>query len=120
MPVYPGALCLLGWLRRPLRPVLALRQVMLVEALPDQRLNNRLAAHIEVASGPIQFLQHAGGDIYVDPLNRLNHAALALEKTGNVFTPIGQPCNGLGGNRLGGFTSFLHIVESPPWLISIG
>jgi hypothetical protein len=50
---------------------------MLIESLPDQCLDDRLTAHIEVLSSLIQFLQHAGSDVYVNALNRLNHATLA-------------------------------------------
>jgi hypothetical protein len=31
---------------------------------------------------------------------------------------VGKPGNGVGGGRIGGFTSFLHTIESLPWLIS--
>jgi len=61
---------------------------MLIESLADQRLDDRLAAHIEVVSSPIQFLQHAGSDVDVNTLNRLNHAALALEEMRNVLALV--------------------------------
>src|ERR1019366_5447632 len=93
-------------------PPCALCQVVLIESLPDQRLDDGLTAHVKVLSSLIQFLQHAGGNVHIDALNRLNHAALALEETGNVLALIGQPRNRIGGNGFGGFTSFLHTVET--------
>src|SRR5664280_801506 len=67
----------------------ALRQVVLIESLPDQRLDDGLTAHVEVLSSLIQFLQHAGSNVHIDALNRLNHAALAFEETGNILALIG-------------------------------
>jgi predicted transcriptional regulator len=63
---------------------------MLIESLPDQRLNHSLAAHIEVPSGLIELFQHARRDVHVDALNRLNHAALSLEEAGNILALIGK------------------------------
>lgn len=79
------------WLRlgRRLRSPCSLCQVVLIESLPNQGLDDRLAAHVEVLSRLIQFLQHAGSDIHVNALNRLNHAASALEEVGNIFALIG-------------------------------
>src|SRR5450759_5304610 len=76
-------------LGRSLGSPCALCQVMLIESLPDQCLDDRLTAHIEVLSSLIQFLQHAGSDVYVHALNRLNHAALALEEMGNFLAAVG-------------------------------
>jgi hypothetical protein len=92
----------------------ALCQVVLIESLPDQRLDDRLAAHIKIVRSLIQFRQHAGSDVNVNALNRLHHVALSLEKTRNVLAPISQPGNCIGGNRFGAFTSFLHKIGSPP------
>src|SRR5437867_4107096 len=78
-----------SWLGRRLRPPCALCQVVLVESLTDQRLDDGLTAHVKVLSSLIQFLQHAGCEIHIHALNRLNHAALALEETGNVLALIG-------------------------------
>jgi hypothetical protein len=91
-----------------LGPPRALRQIMLIESLPDQRLYDGLAAHVEVPGRFIEFLQHAGRDVDVHALNRLNHAALALEKTGKVFALIGQAGYCIGRKRSGRSTSFLH------------
>ena len=77
------------WLGRRLRPPCALCQVVLVESLPDQRLDDGLTAHVKVLSSLIQFLQHAGREIHIHALNRLHHTALTPEKTGNVLALIG-------------------------------
>ena len=53
-------------------PARALGQIVLIKCLPDQRFDNSLAAHIEVLSSLVQFLQHAGSNVYVDSLDRLN------------------------------------------------
>jgi hypothetical protein len=66
-----------------------LRQVALIERLPDKRLDDSLAAHVEVPSGIIQFRQHGRSDVHVDALNRLNHATLAFKEFGNVLSSIG-------------------------------
>ena len=71
-------------------------QVVLIQRLPDERLDDRLPADVQVPSSLIQFLQHARGEIQVYPLNRLNHAALALKEMGNVFASIRQPRNSVG------------------------
>jgi hypothetical protein len=97
----------------------ALGQIVLIECLPDQRLHNSLAAHIQVLCSPVQVLQHAGSNVYVDPLNRLNHPALALEKMRDVFTLVGQPGNRISRNWSASFTSFLHTAVSPPSLRNI-
>jgi hypothetical protein len=89
----------------------ALRQVVLIQRLPDQRLDDRLTAHVQIASGFIQLIQHTGRDIYVDALNRLYHSALSLEKPGNVLALIRQPCNRVGRNRFRRITSFLHTAK---------
>ena len=96
----------------------ALRQVVLVERLPYQGLNNRLAAYVQFLRSMIQLFQHTGRDIHIYALNGLNHAALTLEEAGNVLALISQPCNGIGRSGLAGFTSFLHTIEFPPWSIS--
>jgi hypothetical protein len=62
---------------------------VLIQALPDQRLDNGLSAHIEFLGGSVQFLQHGRSDVHVDPLNRLNHAALTFKETGDVLPLIG-------------------------------
>jgi hypothetical protein len=65
------------------------RQVALIETLPHKRLDDSLAAHIEIASGIVKFLQHSRRNVHVHALNRLNHATLALEEMGNVLSLIG-------------------------------
>ena len=67
----------------------ALRQIMLIESLPNQRLDDCLTAHVEILSSPIQFLQHGRSEVHINALNRLNHATLAFEETRNVFPLIG-------------------------------
>ena len=84
-----------------------------VERLSDESLDDRLTAHIEVLRGPIQLLQHRGGHVHIDALNRLNHATLALEETGNILALIRETRDTVGGNRLARFTSFLHVVGFP-------
>jgi hypothetical protein len=99
--------------RRRLRPPCALCQIVLIESLPDQRLDDRLAAHVEVLGSLIQLLQHAGRNVHVNALNRLNHAAFALEEMGNVLALIGETRDRIGRNRFGGVTNFPHIIGSP-------
>ena len=81
---------------------------MLVESLPDQRLDDSLAAHVEIPRRLIEFFQHARRNVDVHAPNRLNHEALAFEETGNILALIGQPRDCIGGNRGGRLTSFLH------------
>jgi hypothetical protein len=38
---------------------------MLIERLPDERLDNRLTADVEVSRSLIQFLQHGDSDVQV-------------------------------------------------------
>ena len=76
-------------LERRLRPPGSPRQVVSVESLPDERFDDGLAAHVEIGRSLIEFLQHARGEIYVHPLNRLNHAPFALEEAGNVLPFLG-------------------------------
>lgn len=77
--------------RRLPRPPCALCQIMLIESLPDQRLDNSLAAHVQVLSRLVEFLKHSRCDVHVHALNRLNHAAWAFEKMRNFLALIGQP-----------------------------
>lgn len=62
---------------------------MLIESLPDKRLDDSLTAHVEVPSRPIKLLQHARRDVHVNPLDRLNHVAFAPEESGNVLALVG-------------------------------
>src|ERR1017187_8830745 len=80
-----------SWKRlgRRLRPPCALCQVMLIKGLPDQRLDNRLAAHVEGLCRLIQFRHHARRDVHVSPFNRLHHAPLSHEEMENVLALIG-------------------------------
>jgi hypothetical protein len=68
---------------------------MLIEGLPDQRLDHRLPAHIKLVRSPIEFLEHARSHVNINALNRLHHAAFPTEETGNVFSLIGQPSYGV-------------------------
>ena len=70
---------------------------MLIESLTHQRFDNGLPADVQVLSCLVQFLLHAGGDVHIDALNRLDHAAFSGEEMGDVFSPIGQPRNCIGG-----------------------
>lgn len=47
----------------------ALRQVVLVQRLADERLDHRLAAHVQLRR-LVEFREHGGGEIHVHPLNR--------------------------------------------------
>lgn len=87
-----------------------LGQIVLIERLPDQSFDDGLAAHVEVLSGLVQFFQHAARDVYIHSLQGLHHATLAFEKTGDVFTLIGQPGDRIGRNRRNRFMSFLHTT----------
>jgi hypothetical protein len=62
---------------------------MLIESLPDKRLDDGLSAHVELMSGPVQFLQHGRSEVDINALNRPNHATLAFEETRNIFPLIG-------------------------------
>jgi len=62
---------------------------MLIQALPDQRLDDGLTADVELRGSAIQFFQHGSGEVHVDTLNRLNHTALTPEETGDVPPLIG-------------------------------
>jgi hypothetical protein len=69
---------------------------VLIESLPDQRLDDGLATHIEILSCLVEFLQHADSDIHINALNRLDHKALTLEEMGDVLKydgiqPIAHP-----------------------------
>jgi len=87
---------------------------VLIESLPDQRLDNSLAAYIEILSCPVEFLQHAGSDVHINALNRLDHSALTPEETGNILALFGQPGNCISGNRFfRGLTSVLHTIGFP-------
>jgi len=35
----------------------------MIETLPDQRLDDGLAAHVEIPDGFMQFVRHAGSDV---------------------------------------------------------
>lgn len=48
----------------------ALRQAVLVQRLANERLDHRMAAHVQLRRSLIEFLKHAGGQIHVHPLNR--------------------------------------------------
>ena len=60
---------------------------MLIESLPDESFDNGLAAHVEVVSSFVRFFQHAGGEIDIDSLYGLDHAALAFEKPREATSP---------------------------------
>lgn len=81
-----------------LGPARTLGQIVLIESLPDQCLNDCLPAYVEILRRLVQFFQHAGCDVDIDPLYGLYHPALAREKMGDVFTLIGLPCNRIGRN----------------------
>jgi hypothetical protein len=68
----------------------ASRQIVLVQGLPDQRLDDGLAAHIEFLSSLVQLFQHSRSEVYVDALNWLNHAAFTLEETGTSIFPLSR------------------------------
>jgi hypothetical protein len=72
---------------------------VLIERLPNQRFDNRLTADVQVLRSSVQFFQHGGRHVHVNPLNRLHHAALALEKMRYVFVLIRLVRDGVGGNR---------------------
>jgi len=80
---------------------------MLIERLPDQRLDHCLAAHTEVLRSLIQFLQHGGRDVYVEALNRLTHSALAFEEMKNILAMVREARDCVGGKRLGRLASVL-------------
>ena len=86
---------------------------MLVESLPDQRLDDSLATHIKILSRLVEFVQHARRDIQVYALNRLNHVrldhpTLTFEEMCNVLSQISHTRDCICGDRGGQLTSFLH------------
>jgi hypothetical protein len=76
------------WLDFVLRLPRASRQIVLVQSLPHQRLDDCLTAHIEVVGRSVKLLQHGCSEVHIDALDRLNHAALTLEETGDVLPLI--------------------------------
>jgi hypothetical protein len=69
---------------------------MPVEGLPNRCLYDCLAAHVEILGGSIQFFEHGGRDVHIYTLNRLDHAAQALEKARDVLPLVGKLCDRLG------------------------
>ena len=98
------------------------RQVMPIESLPNQRLDDCLAAHVQIASCPVRFLRHVPRDVHIHALNRLHHPALALEGTGTFFLcSAGRaitPAENAGihpvPHRTGGRKSSRNIVGNEP------
>ena len=84
--------------------------MVLIERLSDKGLNYRLATHVQLGSGMVEFLQHRGCEINVDPLNRLHHLATVGEETRNILPAVRHLGDGLSRNVLLGFTRLHHIV----------
>src|SRR5580704_6287109 len=80
----------------PLRTV-SPRQILLIERLANESLNHRLTADVQFLSGPVQFFQHTGREIHVDPLDWTHHLTLVGEEPGDVPARVSQPGNGFSG-----------------------
>jgi hypothetical protein len=85
-----------------------LGEMVLIERLANKSLNYGLATHVQLGSGLVEFLQHGGREINVDPLNRLHHLATVGEEAGNILPGVRHSGNGLGRNGLLGFTRLPH------------
>src|SRR2546422_1521999 len=88
-------------------------QIVPVESLPYECFDDGLAADVEILGGLIELGQHGSSQVYVDTLNRLDHATWALEEARDVLAPIGQASDRVGGNRLVVLTRSLH-TNGPP------
>src|SRR5579863_1335941 len=86
---------------------------MLVEGLPQQALDDRLPADVQLSRRFLQLLEHAGGEIDVDALNRVHHPAAVGEKPRDVFALVGEPRNRLRRRSPPPLTSFLHKAVAP-------
>ena len=84
--------------------------MVLIERLSDKGLNYRLATHVQLGGGMVEFLQHRGCEIDIDPLNRLHHLATVGEETRNILPAVRHLGDGLSRNVLLGFTRLHHIV----------
>ena len=67
---------------------------MAVEALPEQGLDDGLAADVEFLRGGVQLGQHGGGEVHIHALDRRHHLAGVGEKAEHVFSAVGEAGNG--------------------------
>src|SRR6476619_1745065 len=88
-------------------------KISLIERLPDQGLDERLPADIQVFGRRIQLLQHGRRKVYVYSLNRPHHASGVGEKSGNVLAALRHARNLFRRRRLPGLTSVLHKDAAP-------
>jgi hypothetical protein len=65
-------------------------KISLIERLPNQRLNERLPADIQLFGCGIQFLQHGRRKIHIYSLDRAHHAPGVGEESGNILAALCQ------------------------------
>ncbi len=75
-------------------------EVMVIEGLPNQRLDDRLPADVQLFRRVVEFFQHRRSKIDVHPLYRSHHAALVGKEGRYALSGIGKPRDGFGGDRL--------------------
>src|SRR5208337_3519516 len=101
--------------RSPPGPSGALCDVMLVQRLPDERLDQGLPADIQISGGMVEFVQHGNGEIDIYTLNRSLdgrlHAARAGKKARDVPATVCKLGNLLGGDALCAAMCALHKVS---------
>jgi hypothetical protein len=67
-----------GW------PVLP-RSILLLKRLPDQCLDHRLPADIQLFRSSVQFFKHSRSQVNVDPLDRPHHPSRIGEERRNIL-----------------------------------
>src|SRR5215467_4344114 len=92
---------------------------MLVKGLPDQRLDYRLAADVQLLCRVVQLVQHRRSEVYIHPLDWAHHAPRVCEKTRDVLSLFREARNVFGRHRLFLFMSSVHKVVAPAWSLSI-
>ena len=96
------------------------RQVLLIESLSDQSLDHCLAADIQLFGGPVQFLQHARGQININPLNWTHHASRIGEEPRHIPPLVRKAGDAFCRYWSPNLSSVLHKVGAPAWWPSIG
>ncbi|MGH9675488.1 MAG: hypothetical protein ACRD36_00175, partial [Candidatus Acidiferrum sp.] len=71
----------------------------LIEGLTEQGFDDGLAADIEFFGEAIEFVEHRGGEIYVNALDGLPAAAGISEEAADVLAGIGEAGDGFRGYR---------------------
>ena len=81
-------------------------QMLLIEGLAEQRLDDCLAADVQLPRRFIKFLKHGQREVDVDSLNRRHHLSRVGEKAGNVLSPISHFRDLISGWGLGDSSVF--------------